>query len=90
MAVDEQMRFQGINPTLFVKTVSDLALGGMVGNSMAINVLQRLFVRLLPAAQLVPAGSVHDEWVTNEAFAKLAASVDKPFKEPPCKRRRII
>ena len=57
----EMLRLQGWND-VFYQTSSDLQLGQMLGNSMSINVLQRLYCTLLPAAGLVSPGVLQDPW----------------------------
>jgi site-specific DNA-cytosine methylase len=52
MTREEMMRLQGMNPISFNLVVSLSQLGQQIGNSMSLNVLERLFVRLLPAADL--------------------------------------
>jgi len=58
----EMLRLQGmITPSEgFRIAVSEAQLGKQIGNAMSCNVLERLFVRLLPAAGL--AASLHDRW----------------------------
>ena len=56
------MRLQGMTPEAFKVAVSQAQLGKQIGNAMSCNVLERLFVRLLPAAGLAPAGSLVDRW----------------------------
>eukprot|EP00973_Karenia_brevis_P058452 8141337-Karenia_brevis.AAC.1 len=60
------MRFQGINPMQFVKATTDTALGEQVGNSMSLNVVERVMKRLLEASQL--ATNLDDRWLTGEAL----------------------
>eukprot|EP00927_Polykrikos_kofoidii_P051003 TRINITY_DN4481_c0_g1_i2.p1 TRINITY_DN4481_c0_g1~~TRINITY_DN4481_c0_g1_i2.p1 ORF type:complete len:462 (+),score=82.27 TRINITY_DN4481_c0_g1_i2:36-1388(+) len=56
--VHEMMRLQGMVPKNFKQVITDLQLGAQIGNSMSVNVLERIFVRLLPCAGLVPKGTV--------------------------------
>jgi len=42
----------------FKVVVSEAQLGKQIGNSMSVNLLERLFVRLLPFANLIPEGIV--------------------------------
>jgi len=60
----EMLRLQGmITPKEgFQVVVSDAQLGKQIGNAMSCNVLERLFVRLLPAAGLAAPGNLHDRW----------------------------
>jgi len=58
----EMMRLQGMNPESFKVAVSEAQLGKQIGNAMSCNVLERLFVRVLPAAGLVPQGVLRDRW----------------------------
>lgn len=45
----EMMRLQGMELAQFKQVVSDRQLGQLIGNSMSVNVLERLFAKLLPA-----------------------------------------
>eukprot|EP00928_Gymnodinium_smaydae_P008919 TRINITY_DN13292_c0_g5_i2.p1 TRINITY_DN13292_c0_g5~~TRINITY_DN13292_c0_g5_i2.p1 ORF type:complete len:393 (+),score=95.78 TRINITY_DN13292_c0_g5_i2:122-1180(+) len=59
----EMMRLQGMEPTGFKQVVSEVQWGNLIGNSMSVNVLERIFVRLLPSANLVPATTrLVDRW----------------------------
>merc|ERR1719360_257250 len=59
---DEMMRLQGMRPANFRIAVSDRQLGIQIGNAMSVNVLERLFVRALPAAGLVAHNTLIDHW----------------------------
>merc|ERR1719464_1740149 len=62
MNLDEMLRCQGMR-RCFKQVVSDKALGGQIGNAMSQNILERLFVSLLPAAGLVQRGTrLRDRW----------------------------
>jgi len=75
----EQMRFQGMDHTRFVPACSETELGELIGNSMSINVLQRLFTQVLPAAGLAPASQLEDAWASGEAFVRLKQIVGQGF-----------
>merc|ERR1719468_941385 len=64
MNTNEMLRLQGmLTPSEgFVMAVSERQLGKQVGNAMSCNILERLFVRLLPAAGLARAAQLHDRW----------------------------
>jgi len=64
----EMMRLQGMITTEegFKVAVSECQLGKQIGNAMSVNVLERLFARLLPAAGLAAAGSLVDRWADGE------------------------
>ena len=49
----EQMRCNGMNPTLFNIAVSEPELGKQIGDSMSQNVRERILYSLVPAAGLV-------------------------------------
>merc|ERR1711957_857686 len=49
----EVMRLMGMDPTKVKVAVTEGALGKQLGNTMSVNVVERIFVRLLPAAGLV-------------------------------------
>merc|ERR1719379_645509 len=72
------MRLQGMDPTKFHLAVRKKQLGQQIGNSMSLNVLERLFVRLLPAAGLT--GKIEDRWANGKAFEALKATRGKSFK----------
>ena len=58
---------------------------------MSVNILQRIFSRVLPAAGLISSESIVDLWETGDAFESLAATVGETFIQPqpvPCKRVR--
>jgi len=75
---EEMMRLQGMNPTEFHVAVKEKQLGQQIGNSMSLNVLERLFARLLPAAGL--SGKIQDRWANGKAVEVLKATRGKTFK----------
>ena len=63
MTVDEMLRLQGME-RCFEQVVSDKVLGAQIGNAMSQNVLERLFIHLLPVAGLVSKSTVlEDRWL---------------------------
>jgi DNA (cytosine-5)-methyltransferase 1 len=64
MTKTEMLRLQGMNTEAegFKVVVPPTHLGRQLGNAMSCNVLERLFVRLLPAAGLVTENSLRDKW----------------------------
>jgi DNA (cytosine-5)-methyltransferase 1 len=77
----EMLRLQGM-PTPdegFKVAVSDNQLGRQIGNAMSCNVLERLFVQLLPAAGLARSERLEDRW----------ASAGKAPVTPPAHSRRL-
>merc|ERR1719330_1914310 len=76
----EMMRLQGMEPEGFKVVVSQGQWGKQIGNAMSCNVLERILVRLLPAAGLHPAALLHDRW---ESAAGTAAPAT-----PPVSRKR--
>jgi len=61
----EMLRLFAIKPTrVNFDMVSERKAGGMIGNAIAVNVLERIFCKLLPAAGLAPAGVLQDRWAT--------------------------
>mmetsp|Transcript_54883 Transcript_54883/g.172195 ORF Transcript_54883/g.172195 Transcript_54883/m.172195 type:complete len:326 (-) Transcript_54883:67-1044(-) len=77
MTKPEMMRLQGMNPNTFKVAVSDCQLGKQIGNAMSVNVLERLFVRLLPACGLVSHGVLTDRWQQGRPPAELTGKVAK-------------
>ena len=84
----EMMRLQGMNPSKFRVVVSQAQLGKQLGNTMSVNVLERLLVRLLPAAGLAAPG-LRDRWEDGSAVKSLARTVDHGFATAP-KRARLV
>ncbi|MDE0821157.1 MAG: DNA (cytosine-5-)-methyltransferase [Opitutales bacterium] len=59
--MNEMFRLQGMNPTTFKVAVSPRELGQQIGNSMSINVIERIILKALKHADLIPQ-DVPDEW----------------------------
>jgi len=74
----EMMRLQGMDPTIFKVAVSERELGKQLGNTMSVNVLERLLARLLPAVGLA-ARKLPDRWESGEAIRALGATRGQPF-----------
>ena len=60
--LEERCRLHGISPNHFKVAVSDQQLKNQLGNAVSVNVLERLLVRLLPAAGLT--GRLRDRWAS--------------------------
>jgi len=76
----EMMRLQGMDPTIFKVVVSETQLGKQLGNTMSVNVLERLFCRLLPAVGLTASRSqLPDRWENGEAVRVLMATRGQSF-----------
>ena len=69
----EMFRLQGMDPSKFNVSVSECQLGKQLGNTMSVNVLERIMTRLLPAAGLV-SGSLRDRWEDGSALEQLSAT----------------
>ena len=67
------LRLQGMDPSKFIASVSEFQLGKQLGNTMSVNVLERIMTRLLPAAGLV-SGSLRDRWEDGSALEQLSAT----------------
>jgi len=90
----EMLRLQGIRPESFKVAICKSQLGRQIGNAMSVNVLERLFAKILPAAGLVPHGAVADRWKNGKPPAELTTAGSRPPKRRaaaaigPAKRRR--
>jgi len=71
---NEMMRCQGIDATTFKVAVSPTQLGAQIGNAMSVNILERLFCRILPAAKLVAHGAVFDRWASGKPPAQFTGA----------------
>ena len=60
------MRLQGMDPTKFVVAVTDPQLRIQLGNTMSVNVIERLLMRVLPAAGLAKRDTLIDRWETEK------------------------
>ena len=69
----EMLRLQGMDPSKFIVSVSEFQLGKQLGNTMSVNVLERILTRLLPAAGLVK-GPLRDRWEDGSALKELSAT----------------
>jgi DNA (cytosine-5)-methyltransferase 1 len=99
MNIDEMLRLQGME-RCFKQVVSNRQLGIQIGNAMSQNVIERILIKLLPAAGLVQKGTVlKDRWMQNgvkpiiEADSKtgtkrIAQQVD--VGTAPKKRQRVV
>jgi len=79
LSKEEMMRLQGMNPTHFKVAVSECQLGRQLGNTMSVNVLERLFTRVLPAAQLARRCDLRDRWASGEAVKQLSLTCGEGF-----------
>ena len=73
-SLEELLRLQGMSPSTFICAVSDRQLGIQLGNTMSVNVLERLFFMLLPACLLVPPGVLRDNWADGSGLRRLVAT----------------
>ena len=79
---EEMLRLQGMNPRKFNVSVSECQLGKQLGNTMSVNVLERILTRLLPAAGLVK-GPLRDRWEDGSALKELSATRGFRFNFQP-------
>jgi len=86
---DEMMRLQGMAPEKFKQVVPDVQLGKQIGNSMSVNVLERLFVRALPAAKLVDPRKVTDRWAQGKPPAEMTRAAARKGQPQPRKRAAL-
>ena len=61
MTTSEMMRLQGWNGP-FERLSSEATFGKLLGNAMSVNVVERVLLSLLPAANLVLATCLRDRW----------------------------
>lgn len=87
---EEIMRLQGMNPTTFKVAVSAGQLGRQLGNTMSVNVLERLLFKVLPAAKLVRKSEVEDRWANGKALKALAATRGRGFMGMGTKARKFL
>ena len=81
MNKEEMMRIQGMIPSEFALDVSLPELGKQIGNSMSLNVVERILWSLLPAAGL-GENECEDRWANGKAIEEIQASIDQSFNNP--------
>ena len=80
MTLNEMMRLQGFDPDKLIVTCSDVQMGQLLGNSMSVCVLERIFLRLLPSASLIPPSvQLVDRW-SGISTADMDAQIDVQIK----------
>merc|ERR1719482_1294041 len=84
------MRLQGMDPTAFKIVVSESQLGWQLGNTMSVNVLERIFVSLLPAAKLCKKSDVKDRWASGVAVRQLQKTRGRGFKAMSAKAKKAL
>merc|ERR1712232_991159 len=72
-----------MDPSNFRLAVTETQLGKQLGNAMSVNVLERLFSHILPAAGLVDPGLLRDRWADGSAVRKLSKSRDCLLSSTP-------
>jgi site-specific DNA-cytosine methylase len=85
---EEMFRLQGMDSTQFKVVVSDTQLGKQLGNTMSVNVFERLLTKVLPAAKLAKRGALVDRWKNGQAVRKLTATRGRGFKTFTVPRKR--
>ena len=70
--LEEQMRLMGLKLDDLQMAVSQPNFLAQLGNSMAVNVLERLLCRVLPSVRLT--GPLTDRWADGSAYAALSAT----------------
>jgi len=85
MTIYEMFRLQGMDHTQFIVapgvTIKDL--GQQLGNAMSVNVIERVILQALNAANLefcLGRPNAKDRWANGEALQQLQQGIGKPFK----------
>ena len=73
--IRERMRLMGLDPKRLKLAVTDNRFAAQLGNSMALNVLEKLLCRALPSVGLT--GSLLDRWKDGSCYTELAAPAQK-------------
>ena len=76
MNIDEMCRFQGILPGHIDFGLSDRQTGELIGNSMSVNVIERILKQALEASGLVPQGTTTDRWKDGSAARAMCKQKD--------------
>ena len=70
-----------MDPTNFTVAVSDTQLAKQIGNTMSVNVVERLLARILPAAGLVKHGILVGRWENGAGAKQLSETIGQGFKD---------
>ena len=84
MKLEEMFRLQGMNPHHFSKVVSHSQFGMQIGNAMSVNVIERVILRALNAANLGDCSNAIDRWANGTAIKELQSTCgrkDEPGME---------
>ena len=74
------MRLQGMLPSEFNLVTSEAVLGKQLGNTMSVNVIERILVSLLPAAGFTNQGKIVDRWLNGTAIRGIKLDKDRSFQ----------
>ena len=74
------MRRQGMLPSEFNMVTSEAAIGKQLGNTMSVNVIERVLVSLLPAAGFTNQGKIIDRCLDGSAIRGIKLTKDGSFK----------
>ena len=81
LTTPEMQAIMGIQPArLHQAGTSDRRFHRMLGNAIAVNVLERIFVQLLPAMGLVHRSALNDRWGTPDGQRSAASALWKPVQ----------
>ena len=77
----EMLRLQGMDPSKFVIDVSSSKLGQQIGNAMSVNVIERILIAALKAANIVRGEKTQfKRWENGTAIAEILQSIEaKPI-----------
>jgi DNA (cytosine-5)-methyltransferase 1 len=95
MNLDEMLRCQGME-RCFKQVTTDRQLGSMIGNAMSQNVLERLLIKVLPAAGLASGRPLFDRWAakaqrsTKPRHCIIKIQASRPTKAKRCATLKII
>jgi DNA (cytosine-5)-methyltransferase 1 len=87
MNLDEMLRCQGME-RCFKQVTTNRQLGIMIGNAMSQNVLERLLIKVLPAAGLALGRPLVDRWAAGKV--ELAAQTMKRQKKSTDPRPEVL
>ena len=85
MTIHEMFRLQGMDHSTFHRTGTSKNMGEQIGNSMSVNVLERLFYQIFQSVNFSKALTttktpIQDSWQNGTAITRLCSSKGKHFK----------
>ena len=75
------LRLQGMDPSTFVKVVTDKEIGHQICNAMSVNVVERLILQVLNATAIHGKERIEDRWSDGRAIERIVCEKSQRLPE---------